>query len=389
VKFFHSARFTLCFCTLGLFSITALLKASCLEPGPGPHESPELAASRAIDRAVKWLGSQQGADGGWHSETYGAMRCGAGNTALILNALSRLPRTRAGYLDVEQRAIDFLIRNLDGSGCVRGTGGVVDHPVYASALTLSALNRIDSTRYREPIARIAAFLRRAQSLPECSDSDRRPGFGGWGPTSGIDSSTSAISRTNLSVTCCALEALAETGRLNEDGRQAAISFVLSCRASTAGLKISGSSSTGFCFSPHPGDLMNKEGFSSSGAALPYGPPTCDGIRSLRSCGLPNGDQRITTPVMWLETAFRSERAGANNEATDWSDSLWYYHAATFSKVARQVDSAVLRKRRSEVLAVIVACQAPDGFWQNADGRMSEDDPLVATALVLCALSAEE
>ena len=371
-------------CVIGLLAATVPLAPPFPLRSQSSIEDSATASDRAIAKALTWLRLQQADDGGWHSETYGSMRCGAGNTALILDALSRLPaRHRGKCTDMERGAVDFLLQNLDASGCVRGTDGVVDFPAYASALTLSALHRIDPEQHHEPIARMAGFLLKAQSLPSAEDESILPGHGGWGPTSGVDPPEIAIARTNLSVTRHVLEALAESRKLTANAREAAIAYILRCRAGNA----VSADVAGFCFSPHANDPLNKAGYFSPHDPRPYKPPTCDGIRALLACGVDLADAQIREPAHWLES--HQQRASVlepPDDAVDWEEALWFYHAATFSTVTGELHSPARRERQRKSIDMLLTRQQSRGCWENPDGRMREDDPLIATALALITLS---
>jgi len=210
------------------------------------------------------------------------------------------------------------------------------------------------------------------------------GHGGWGPTSGIDPPEIAFVRTNLSVTRHALQALSETGNLTPEAREAALAYILRCRVAER----DSASASGFFFSPHPDDPLNKAGYAASHQPRPYGPPTCDGIQALIACGVDLSDARIREAAYGLELPPRMDsEPEAAADAIDWREALWYYHTAALSHVATGLPSPALQKQQRESVPRLLTRQQPSGCWQNPDGKMREDDPLIATALAVSSLSA--
>src|SRR5437879_689627 len=97
----------------------------------------------AIDRGLAWLVAAQEKDGGWHSETYGAMRGGAAITSLVLYAASHLPeKPQARSLPQLKRGYAFLLPGLAKQGCIACPDGSLDFPVYASPLVLFSARRM-------------------------------------------------------------------------------------------------------------------------------------------------------------------------------------------------------------------------------------------------------
>src|SRR2546427_461425 len=87
-------------------SFGMLLGAGCSRYGrPAPP----------LSRAIRFLWSCQGRDGGWHSSTYGLLKSGQSLTPFILDALLQAPTRPPQKLAL---GLAFLSRNLDSSGAV-------------------------------------------------------------------------------------------------------------------------------------------------------------------------------------------------------------------------------------------------------------------------------
>jgi hypothetical protein len=143
---------------------------------------PELVvgeAEAAIDRGINWLVNQQDSnDGGWHSQTYGAMRGGASMTALVLYAASHLPKV---YHPKEcwQRGLDFLIPGIRMQGFATCPDGTLDFPTYSTAMTLLAIKRMGMEIPIEHRKSMIAFLIAAQLTEVNGFHADSTDFGGW------------------------------------------------------------------------------------------------------------------------------------------------------------------------------------------------------------------
>ena len=71
----------------------------------------------AIEKALAWLLSAQEKDGGWHSETYGALRGGAAVTSLVLYAACHLSEEqRSPHAAAWKKGYEFLRPGLKKQG---------------------------------------------------------------------------------------------------------------------------------------------------------------------------------------------------------------------------------------------------------------------------------
>jgi len=238
------------------------------------------------------------------------------------------------------------------------TGGDADYPNYATALAVDALV---ARRTRGDIAPMVAHLR-AQQFSEANGwTPEHTAYGGWGMGGPIRRPPHA-GHVDLSMTRFVLEALRASG---VDGSDPAMT-----RARVF-LERSQNHDGGFFFSPVT-PALNKAGRSAEGF-VSYGTTTADGVLAFRASGVPDSDDRIARGIAWLDKNHRSEGVpgfgeGENPQAS-WSAGLRFYYAAAIARVRPQQ-----RVRLPE--------QADDGSFRNANRRVKEDDPLIATTFAI-------
>ena len=337
----------------------------------------------AVNRGVRWLLRQQASDGGWHSETYGNMRDGAGNTALILAAWSQIPaeqhaETREAY----ERGIRFLTTNLDTAGLARPRTGIADYPVFATALLLTALKQRPAAVVPDVIARMCRGLAFAQRSSATGWSEEHPDFGGWGLTVDRDVDKDPASPSNLSSTAAALTALKSHAALRPEAVRDVLKFLTRCQNTES----DGADAGGFAFTVRPEDSLNKAGWrrTKSGVVrpIPYPSATCDGVIALWASGVALDGDQLAAAITWLVNSSSPETDG-NRGFREW---LVFYEAQAWAKVCRLTRHPQLLLAHRRHVERLLSCQRSDGSWSNAFFEMREDDPLIATACALLALT---
>jgi squalene-hopene/tetraprenyl-beta-curcumene cyclase len=193
-------------------------------------------------------------------------------------------------------------------------------------------------------------------------------YGGWGMGGAIRRPPDA-GHVDLSMTRFVLEALRASG---VDGSDPAMS-----RARVF-LERSQNHDGGFFFSPVT-PALNKAGRRADGF-VSYGTTTADGVLALRASGVADSDDRIARGIAWLDSNHRLDRVpgfddGESPQAS-WSSGLRFYYAAALARVRPQQ-----RVRLPE--------QADDGSFRNANGRVKEDDPLIATTFAVRMITSAE
>lgn len=315
--------------------------------------------------AAKYLWSQQADDGGFHSTTYGLLSSGQSLTPFVIVALLGLPERESsappGALD---RAFEFIKNKTRADGMLGAMDETAaDYPNYATSLAINAMIKARYTGYEKLIEPMIAQLR-AQQFSEANGwAPEDSPYGGWGMGGPIHRPPEA-GHVDLSMTRHVLEALRLFGIPSSDE---AIMRALTY------LERSQNADGGFYFSPVNPEINkageNDDGFSS------YGTTTADGVLALRAAGVPDGDPRITKAVAWLMDHHRPDQAPGFEEGTGqpWGAGLRFYYAHAIS---RAIPS----------LPIELPPQSSDGSFRNPVNRVKEDDPLIATAFALYAMS---
>jgi hypothetical protein len=307
----------------------------------------------AISKAASFLWSKQGADGGWHSETYGLLRSGQSLTPFILLALLESPDAPQEAVD---RAVRFIRAGTSRDGEVgRSDPSLEDYPNFATSLAARALLKAGKP---EGVDRMVAALRRQQFREDNGWTKDHPTYGGWG-MGGPIRKPPFPGHVDLSMTRHALQAAGDaSGRVK--------AYLERCRNADGG----------FMFSPVVLDA-NK-----AGAGKSYGTATADGVLALLALHEPVG------PALdWLSKHHRVDGVPGFDESTaKWRDGLLYYYLATSAQAFQAAKQGPQGWQR-EMVDGLIARQRGDGSFQNASFLMKEDDPLIATTLALTALLA--
>ena len=350
---------------------------------PPAPATPQSAAEESLRHGAQYLWSRQAADGGWHSKTYGLLRSGQSLTPFVLEALLGVPDdVLRAPRDQVNRAVEFIRRNTDASGAVGLMDpGLPDYPNYATALAVKALSRAGQTNTQQDIERMAAYLRSRQFSEEHGWQPRDAPYGAWGMGGEIRTPPNA-GHVDLSMTRHVIEALAEAGVDRDDAVfQRARVFVERCQNYDPADAERGDG--GFYFSTVVLDA-NKAG-SEGERYRSYGTATADGLLALLALGYSPGDQRVRAAARWLSAHHRADGApGFTGEAYErWTAGLWFYYAASSSSAMEK-----LRIPGAALFAgTLPRAQKPDGRWINLENLVKEDDPLIATAFALKALTA--
>ncbi len=338
----------------------------------------------ALTRAADYLWSEQAADGGWHSRTYGLLRSGQSLTPFVLEALLEIPE------DVYQRpaakvdgAIAFIRRNMTSAGVVGMMDPAIpDYPNYATALSLRVLCRWRPAGWQRDAARMVECLRRQQFTEQNGWSRDDRAYGAWG-MGGAELRPPDTGHVDLSMTRHVLEALRAAGIPASDPVfERARVFLNRCQNFDA--RHSADADGGFFFSTTEFDT-NKAGHDGK-SFRSYGTTTADGILALNAAGMPPDDARLRAATRWLTSHHRDmDVPGFIGEAYQrWPRGLSFYYAAVSTRVFRTLELTVDRK----VADGLEKMQRSDGSWANTENLVKEDDPLIASAFAVSALVAD-
>jgi len=326
---------------------------------PGPTPTPPDPATVALDRGVAWLLGHQAESGAFPSRTYGFLADGQSLTPFVL--LTLLEALGDGVPRASD-AVDRMIALRGDDGASGLSARAPDYPVYSTAMTLSCLRRL-----RPDAAGPSATWLRSQQFLAAAGWGEHAAAGGFGMGSRQVRRPPHAGHVDLSMTRRAIEAL---NGLEWPGRDDALGFVRRCR----------SDSGGFVYSPVE-RMLNKAGPDTG-----YGSATCDAVLALLALGEGEGAE-VDAAVTFLEGIHRVDRNpgldGAAMEmfATAMRGSYRAGAAEVFARTGRGPDGW-----RDALRAAIVAEQRDDGSWVNESQLQKEDDPMIATAFAVHALT---
>jgi hypothetical protein len=326
------------------------------------------AGGDAGGRAAAWLWAQQRDDGSFRSEHYAVLRSGQALTPFVLHALlahGEAPSERLA------RGLAFVRASIGRDGAIGyADADLLEYPVYATSLAILVLTRVGDAGDRERIAAMASWLVRQQCGEARGFLPDAPAYGAFGfGARGLPPGEPG--HVDLTHTRLALQALAAAGRLDAAVRERA--FVL--------LRTLQHGDGGFAFSPVV-EPANKAGRDADGRLRSYATATADGVLALQALGVAATDARLVAARAWLQKHASAERIGGIDDrpAEPWHDALRFYHAMVLASAHPSA--------RRDLAAMLGARQRADGsFASDMVTAMKEDDPLLATALALHALSA--
>ena len=384
-----------------LVALTLAFTLGACGGGGGESNTPPepLDPGTTLQRASAWLWAQQGADGAWHSDTYGLMRSGQSLTPFVLYALLKVPegaapKPKGGV----KRALEFIRRHTNEKGCLgRSDPDIADYPNHATAYAVRCLVAAGDAGDRKLIQLMCAYLLAQQFNTGRGIQPAAARWGGWGFGSQGRPGIMDIGHTRH-----VLEALRDAKALDAATAARAESFLrLTQRhpdekrpqprvpGEPAG-QASRTYDGGFYFSPVDTG-MNKGRFEAATDGLgawfrSYATATCDGLLSLLAAGVPLADERVRAAKQWLDRHPGLQRpAGVpTDDPTPWYAAIHYYHLA----VRAEAWAATGRKGdwRAEFERRLAALQRKDGSFLNQESpMMKENDPILCTALAVVAL----
>jgi len=350
-----------------LFAV--LIGAGSSAASAAPNDmNPQLRAKaqQALDSGAKYLVSKQGADG--------SLLSSVGLSALALTSILHNPSGSAG---VDKNAIDNYAKFIVSK--VNPDGSIVERAhdeSYNTAVSIVALTAMKDPKFAPVIAGGQKYIATTQMAETRGFTPLNPWYGGIG--------YGGDRRPDMSNFYVALEAMRSTAYDPKDPIwQKALVFAsrMQNRSESNDQKWSGNDG-GFAYAP--GVNLPKMG----GGTKSYASMTTAGLYSLLLIGVEKSDPRVQAAYKWLTTNYTLDA----NFGTDSKSALFYYYCA-FAKVMNAygekefVDGKGQRHNwRNELAERLVALQAADGSWVNADSKdWWEDKPELVTSWALQAL----
>lgn len=328
------------------FILLCLLGTACSKPA-------------GKDQAVHWLWSQQEADGGWHSKTYGLLRSGQSLTPFVLQTL--LEVDGAAPADKVEKALSFIRSHKATDGSLgRVDPYSQDYPNYATSLAIRAIVRAKRPGWDLQIQPMVDYLRTQQFADDNGWTREDPAYGAWG-MGGERLRPPGTGHVDLSMTRHVLEALRDAGVPSTDPVMVRSLVYLARLQNEDG---------GFFFS------TTEEDTNKAGGHKSYGTATADGILAMLAAGVPKTDERVARAWKWVSSRHRADRIpGFSGEAYErWHHGLAFYYASSLAGVALQGGF--------DRLKVALPAQKPDGQYMNPENLVKEDDPLIATVFAI-------
>lgn len=333
------------------------------------------------EEAVQWLLSQQSSDGGWHSETHGILKGGQAYTPYILDALS--DHFGKGAMSVEglHYGLSFLLKAMDSLAVLGRTSGLVlEYPVYATSYAMRAIPKKPTVFDTTFAPAMIDYLMTQQFNENRGISPDHPAYGAWG-FGETNLPFGEVGHVDLSHTRRALEALQPFGYATDDPlfKQARIFLDRLQKNDTSDFD------GGFCASAYSTGTNKADTYEDY--CVSYASATADGILALLATGLAKDDQRIQAARKWLLRHPRWDYVEGipPDQPGNWGKVLFFYHISVRAQAYAKLGETGWEKK---VLSLLAEHQQPDGSFSNPYGAPNkEDDPLLATALVLRALNA--
>lgn len=371
-------------------------------------------ATDSVERAIGWLKSKQDKSGGWSVPQKPGQPHLPAITALALNGM--LMDGGLSHSDpVVTRAVAYILSQQ------KPDGGIYDTilPSYNTAISISALARIDSREARDAVAKAIEFLKNSQwgvttpmgvggaagkESPQNVPTSH-PFYGGWGYGN--------RGRPDLSNTAFALQALHDAGVAADDlAFVRAMTFLQRCQmleVDSTGKKVNdleyakGSKQGGFIYATAENDQTIGKGQSFAGnieetmddgtkvsKLRAYGSVSYMGFKSYLYAGLKQDDPRVVAVADFLSKNYTV----AQNPGMG-SDGQYYYYVmlsralnAGGKKILATTDvsgRAIDRDWRRDLTLQLASLQNADGSFMAIDDRWMENNPELITAYALLAL----
>ena len=330
-----------------------------------------------VDKAVKFLASRQKENGDLAPNP---KLGGPGITSLAVAAL-----IRNGYT-ADTAVVAKGLKFLEGS--VKADGGVYNQGLqnYTTCLAIVAFKEANAGgKYDKVLEAATKFVKGLQYGEGTDPKDLK--FGGVG--------YDGKSRPDLSNTQFLVEALIAAGTPKDDPAiKRALTFISRSQNLESeynkepfAAKAADDDKGGFVYNPADQDNDKSPKRTPAGGLRSEGGMTYAGLKSFLYAGVGKDDPRVKAAVAWIKKHYTlAENPGQKNQG------LFYYYV-TFAKAMdalgeEQFEDAKGGKHewRQELFDELKKRQAADGSWTNPGDRFMEDNPELATAFALMALS---
>ncbi len=350
-----------------------------------------------LQKACNYLWSKQSEDGAWHSETHGIMKGGESLTAFILWTLLEVPE--ADYRKPKkkiEKGLAFLRTHINSNGILGLSDEyVMDYPNYATSYALRILAKYGNQNDEPLIEKMKTYLISQQFIEQRGIQASHLSYGAWG--FGEELKKGMTGHVDLSHTRRVLQALKMRQNAPDSTFLKSKHFLLLLqkqpsekRLQPVALQTSnipfdgGFYASSVTLGTNKGGILNAE---ESEYYASYATTTCDGLLALLASGFSKNDKPVQATYAWLinHPELNFPQGMDENDSGQWHLVMVFYHLATRAEAYKAIDHK--GNWRNEIKSIISKKQMNDGSFSNPNGAPNkEDDPLLATALAIIALS---
>ncbi|MBC8104954.1 MAG: terpene cyclase/mutase family protein [Anaerolineae bacterium] len=340
-----------------------------------------------MDKAQKFLVSQQQPDGGWQR----ADREPPGITALVVQGLAVDPNYGPSNAAVK-KGFDKLLSYQQPDG------GIYKDMLqtYNTAIAVSALSASDDAAAKAARDKAIEYLRKTQWAegyvgPKGEEAKDKSNdfYGGWG--------YGRHSRPDLSNVHFAVQAVHDAGlKPGDKAYEAAMVFISRCQnlSETNDQPWAGNDG-GFVYSAgNGGDSEAGEYVGPDGKKLwrSYGSMTYAGLKSMIYAGVSKTDPRVKAAVGWIQKrwTFDENPGMRDGDPTQAQHGLYYYYQVAakalnaYDEPTITDEKGVAHDWRVELIDKLASLQKPDGSFAG-EKRWMEDNPIIVTSYCVIAL----
>jgi len=367
---------------------TALVLAGTLATASAakdPYLSTRLEIERAIKTGNEYLKTKQAPDGHWGDPSMPAL------TGLALMSWAAGPDRdpKAEAPPRIERAYGWLLKQQKPDGGIYNKG----LSTYNTAISLTALLAAQREAFEPAIVKARAYLVKQQwDLGKKKEADN-PDDGGVGYGSHKE-------HTDLSNTYMAIEAIALSRKIIEDGRHgdqpeldwdAAVKFISRCQNlpetndqewASGDPKNKG----GFIYAPGQSKAGEEKLPDGRTALRSYASMSYAGLLSMIYAKMTPDDPRVAAVKKWLGKNYTVEE----NPGLGQQGLYYYYHVMSKALTASNMGKLPLADGKSadwrnDLATKLLSSQREDGSWVNANSRWWENDPQLVTAFSILTL----
>jgi squalene-hopene/tetraprenyl-beta-curcumene cyclase len=352
---------------------------------PNRYESLKQEMRQAIARGNSWLKSQQKPTGNWDDEGTPAF------TALALTAAVRDPNLdrKAPFPESIEKGLSWMLAQQKEDGGIYNRG----LSVYNTATSVTALVAAGRPTDEPAIVKARKHLIDNQwDIDKKNETDNSNDGGvGYG---------SSKEHTDMSNTYLAIEALALSKKVIEDGQHgaqpdldwdAAVTFLSRCQNlektnDQPWASDDAKNKGGFVYDSLESKAGEEKLPNGRTALRSYGSMSYAGLLSFIYAKVSADDPRVIAVKEWLGKNYTV----AENPNMG-SQGLYYYYQ-TMSKALSAANIDLLKLEngndadwRKELGEKLLSTQRSDGSWVNANGRWMESNPVLVTAYTVLSL----